>query len=66
MLQNDRFLDYDRWFVCLQCGRESVPYEDEDIEDMICSSCADEFCGRCGEELVGSCECDYLIGVYGG
>lgn len=45
-LENERFLDYNNWFVCYDCGQEHIPYEDENFnpskDPMLCSNCKDE------------------------
>ena len=39
---SEDFLDYDRWFVCTECGQERVPCEGEPVEELICTWCQDE------------------------
>ena len=36
------YLDYDRWFACIECGREVVPCQDADPDELICGWCADD------------------------
>ena len=39
---SEDFLDYDRWFICPECGEERVPCESESVGELICTWCQDE------------------------